>query len=130
MPSGGAGLADGRQLAAGRLRPRSGLSPARLEVPAAFRATPASQAAAWPDEAWWQGFSAPELDRLMAAARVQNFDIAAAVARVRQADAQLRIAGAPLLPTVTATGNAAWQKSSTAGRPGVRRQRPVALSTA
>ncbi|MDR3536854.1 MAG: TolC family protein, partial [Acetobacteraceae bacterium] len=82
-----------------------------LELPVAYRATPATAAAAWPAIDWWRGFRAPELDRLIAAAQAQNFDIAAAVARVRQADAQLRIAGAALLPTLDGTGNADWQRT-------------------
>jgi outer membrane protein TolC len=65
----------------------------------------------WPDAAWWQGFRSPALDRLIAAARADNFDIAAAIARVRQADAQVRIAGAALLPTLDATANAGWQQA-------------------
>jgi outer membrane protein, multidrug efflux system len=78
------------------------------EMPAAFRATPATQAEAWPSEDWWRGFGSPELNELIEQARTQNFDIAVAIARVRQADAQVRIAGAPLLPTLNATSNASW----------------------
>ncbi|MBV9734786.1 MAG: efflux transporter outer membrane subunit [Acidisphaera sp.] len=85
----------------------------RLEIPAAFRATPATAAAAWPAPDWWRAFGSAELDALMQAAEVQNFDIAAAIARVRQADAQVRIAGAPLLPAVSATGSDTWSKAST-----------------
>ncbi|MDB5370773.1 MAG: putative outer rane efflux protein [Roseomonas sp.] len=59
------------------------------------------QPAQWPDPHWWRGFNAPELDRLMDAASTGAFDIAAAAARVRQADAQARIAGAALLPILT-----------------------------
>ena len=55
------------------------------------------------------GIYSPELDALIEQARAQNFDIAAAIARVRQADAQVRIAGAPLLPDFSGTGNASWQ---------------------
>src|SRR5271165_3236455 len=64
----------------------------------------------WPDAVWWRGFHSPELDRLIEAARGGNLDIAAAIARVRQADAQVRIAGAALLPTLDATANASWQQ--------------------
>ena len=89
------------------------LGPARPdpapEVPAAFRASMETAAAAWPAEDWWRGFRSPELDGLIEAARAQNFDIVAAVARVRQADAQVRLAGASLLPSLGATGNASWQ---------------------
>lgn len=80
-----------------------------LDVPAAYRATPQSAAAAWPSADWWRGFNSPELNGLIEKARVQNFDIAAAVARVRQADAQVRIAGALLLPDFSGTGDASWQ---------------------
>lgn len=79
------------------------------EVPAAFRASMETAAAAWPAEDWWRGFRSSELDSLIDAARAQNFDIVAAVARVRQADAQVRLAGASLLPSLGANGNASWQ---------------------
>ncbi|MDR3531953.1 MAG: efflux transporter outer membrane subunit [Rhodopila sp.] len=80
-----------------------------LDVPDAYRATPMTEAAAWPPMDWWHGFRSEELDKLIAAARAGNFDIAAAIARVRQADAQVRIAGAPLLPDISGSGNASWQ---------------------
>ena len=66
--------------------------------------TDAGTQPAWPAADWWRGFSAPQLDELIAQAQAANFDLAAAVARIRQADAQARIAGAPLLPTLGATG--------------------------
>src|ERR1019366_7308180 len=71
-----------------------------IALPAAFRATAATAAQAWPSEQWWQGFPSPVLDDLVARARAENFDIQAAAARITQADAALRIAGAPLLPSV------------------------------
>jgi len=80
-----------------------------LEVPAAFRGTAETQAVAWPSEDWWRGFQSPELDGLIEQARTANFDIAAAIARVRQADAQVRIAGASLLPALNGTAGASWQ---------------------
>lgn len=55
--------------------------------------------AAWPAPDWWRGFGSSELNLLMDAAIASNFDIRAAEARVRQADASLRIAGQALLPT-------------------------------
>jgi NodT family efflux transporter outer membrane factor (OMF) lipoprotein len=92
------------------------------EIPVAFRATPATEAEAWPSEDWWRGFGSAELNELMEQARAQNLDIAAAIARIRQADAQVRIAGAALLPTVGATANASWQQvGSTRGFSGVSR---------
>ena len=64
------------------------------EMPAAWRASATTAAQAWPSPDWWRGFRSPELDALIDLARMQNLDIAAAIARVRQADAQVRIAGA------------------------------------
>jgi NodT family efflux transporter outer membrane factor (OMF) lipoprotein len=80
-----------------------------LDLPPAYRATAETAAAAWPSADWWQGFRSPDLNTLIEQARVQNFDIAAAIARVRQADAQVRIAGATLLPDISGTGNGSWQ---------------------
>jgi outer membrane protein, multidrug efflux system len=80
-----------------------------LDVPEAYRATPQSAAAAWPSKDWWRGFRSAELNELIEEARERNFDIAAAIARVRQADAQVRIAGAALLPSVTGSGSATWE---------------------
>ncbi|WP_160000136.1 efflux transporter outer membrane subunit [Roseomonas sp. 18066] len=68
----------------------------------------------WPDAQWWQGFGSGELDRLMAAATAGNLDLAAAQARIRQADASLRIAGASLLPEVSAGGSGG--RSANGGR--------------
>ncbi|HME27741.1 MAG TPA: efflux transporter outer membrane subunit [Acetobacteraceae bacterium] len=80
------------------------------EMPVQFRATEATAAEAWPSEDWWRGFNSSDLDTLIEQARAQNFDIAAAIARIRQADAQVRIAGAAMLPNVVTTGNASWQQ--------------------
>jgi NodT family efflux transporter outer membrane factor (OMF) lipoprotein len=51
------------------------------------------------------------LDGLIADARANNQNLAAAAARVVQADAQVAINGSPLLPTVTATGSANYTRS-------------------
>jgi len=87
-----------------------------LEIPAAFRATPISARAAWPTQDWWRGFRSAELDRLIAAAETGNFDIAAAIARVRQADAAVRVAGATLLPTLNATAGASMTQEGLESR--------------
>ncbi|MNF81387.1 Toluene efflux pump outer membrane protein TtgF precursor [compost metagenome] len=55
-------------------------------------------------------FGSPELDRLIEQARIGSFDLAAAVARVRQSQATAVIAGGPLLPEVKAGLNANRQK--------------------
>jgi NodT family efflux transporter outer membrane factor (OMF) lipoprotein len=72
-------------------------------TPTAWRDSSESEAASWPSADWWRGFGSRELDAYMAQAASANNDIAAAVARVRQADAQATIAGAALLPTLAAS---------------------------
>lgn len=52
------------------------------------------------DQRWWTHFGSPSLNRLIDQARRDSFDVAAAMARVRQAQATAVIAGAPLLPEV------------------------------
>jgi multidrug efflux system outer membrane protein len=90
----------------------------QTEVPPAYRATLASAATAWPSTTWWRGFRSPELDRLIADARANNLDIQAAIARVRQADAQVRIAGAPLLPSISSDASASWSRAALQSRTG------------
>lgn len=63
---------------------------------------------------WWRGFRSPELTQLMEEAQTVNLDIAAATARILQADAQARITGAALLPSLTASDSATRSKSSAA----------------
>ena len=87
----------------------------RLDVPAAFRATADTAAAAWPSREWWRNFRSAELDGLIATARAYNTDLAAAAARIVQADAQVRISGAPLLPTVNGVAGETYQRSGTGG---------------
>ena len=114
--SGMAALLSGCSLGPAYQRPDAGLPPA-------FRATAATAAAAWPARDWWRGFGSADLDQLIADAEANSFDILAAAARVEQADAQIRISGAPLLPTVTANGTDQWTRS------GIGRGRGVASST-
>ena len=69
-------------------------------LPTAWTAATGSAAEAWPAADWWRRFGSPALDGFMARAQQANFDLAAAVARVCQADAQARIAGAALVPSL------------------------------
>ena len=64
------------------------------------------------DARWWREFHQPELDRFAARTLADNFDIAAAKARIVQAGAAARLAGAPLLPSLTLNGNYSHAKSS------------------
>lgn len=72
---------------------------------------------------WWKRYDSAELDRVMADVLAGNTDLQAALRRVDQARANLRIAGAALLPTVDAAGNAARGYSDSGNR-----QPPVSSS--
>lgn len=86
-----------------------------VDVPATFVATPATAETAWPAAEWWRGFGSPELDGLIATARANNTDLAAAAARIVQADAQVGISSAPLLPTIQGSANDDYQRSGLNG---------------
>jgi multidrug efflux system outer membrane protein len=83
-----------------------------LDIPDGYKAGRLTDPDAPPTLDWWRGFRSPELTTLMEEAQRVNLDIAAAVARFIQADAQARIAGAPLLPSLSGTGQASHSKSS------------------
>lgn len=59
---------------------------------------------------WWRTFGSEELDALVQLAQAQSLDIAAAMARVRQAEAAMRQAGAALWPSLD--GQAHAQRAS------------------
>jgi NodT family efflux transporter outer membrane factor (OMF) lipoprotein len=80
-----------------------------VAAPEAWR-EPTEARAAWPSDDWWRGFGSPQLDGFIAEAQRENYDLGAAVARVKQADALVRVAGAPLLPSVEATGGVSRQR--------------------
>jgi outer membrane protein, multidrug efflux system len=83
-----------------------------LEVPAAYReASRTAPDSALPALDWWRGFRSSELTTLMEASQVYNLDIAVAIAQIVQADAQVGISGAPLLPSVTGTSTAEQVRS-------------------
>jgi outer membrane protein, multidrug efflux system len=78
-----------------------------LEVPGAYReGVKHSPDAAVPALDWWRGFRSKELTALMQEAQIFNLDIAVAAAEIIQADAQVGVSGAPLLPSITGTVNA------------------------
>ncbi|AVO53342.1 efflux transporter outer membrane subunit [Ectopseudomonas mendocina] len=72
------------------------------ETPAELPAAPAqwrhAQAGEAVTDTWWRSFASTELDALIDQALRNNQDLAAAAARLRQAEASSRAAGAPLLP--------------------------------
>lgn len=68
-----------------------------------------------PLDRWWTGFGDPLLTRIVERALEQNLDLAAALARVDQARAAARGAGAALLPTADATSQALKARLSLEG---------------
>jgi multidrug efflux system outer membrane protein len=78
-------------------------------------APPQDASAIWPSADWWHGFGSQTLDDLIAEAQRSNDDLAAAIARVEEADAQARIAGAALLPSVDFGADATRQRAQVSG---------------
>jgi NodT family efflux transporter outer membrane factor (OMF) lipoprotein len=70
---------------------------------------------------WWQRFGSPPLNTLIDQALAHNDDLAAAMARVEQADATARIAGASLLPEVDFGASASRSRSVSSGGVGQTR---------
>jgi NodT family efflux transporter outer membrane factor (OMF) lipoprotein len=64
---------------------------------------PAAEASAADLSRWWAQFGDPELDALIGRALRQNLDLATAVSRVREARAQIVVARAAELPSVSAS---------------------------
>ncbi|HEY2591096.1 MAG TPA: efflux transporter outer membrane subunit, partial [Steroidobacteraceae bacterium] len=87
-----------------------------IAAPPAWHTPPAAPTAGqagpppWPSADWWDGFHSAELGRLIEAGQRANDDLAAAIARVRQADAQVRVASAPLLPSLDGSASGARQR--------------------
>jgi outer membrane protein, multidrug efflux system len=89
-----------------------------LEVPDQYTYARRPTDAALPALDWWRGFRSRELTMLMELSQAQNLDIAAAIARIEQADAQVRVTGSALLPNVTAAASAQRSLPSIATGPG------------
>jgi|SRR5882757_8392566 len=88
----------------------------QIPSPPQWQDTSDNQApAVWPSADWWHGFGSEKLDELIAEAQRSNDDLAVAIARVEEADAQARIAGAPLLPSLDFTANATRQRGPISG---------------
>ncbi|WP_322029503.1 efflux transporter outer membrane subunit [Paraburkholderia sp. J76] len=73
---------------------------AAIASPATYRYAANGAAGADDTSDWWRSFGSDELDNLVARASTGNYDVAAALARVQQARANARIAGAALYPNV------------------------------
>ncbi|MHB1567133.1 MAG: efflux transporter outer membrane subunit [Acidiferrobacter sp.] len=82
----------------------------QVVVPSHFVAAPQDAPPAWPRRSWWKGFGSPALDRLITEAEVHNFSIRIAIAELQAANAQVEVAGAPLLPSISGAGSADTQR--------------------
>jgi NodT family efflux transporter outer membrane factor (OMF) lipoprotein len=76
------------------------------DAPANFEYSASVAQDAIPTAQWYRGFGSDELDSLVDFAVHNNGDLVVARARARQADAHARAAGAALLPSLDAAGNA------------------------
>jgi NodT family efflux transporter outer membrane factor (OMF) lipoprotein len=93
-----------------RRRPDTGLS-----TPDRWTASEAATAA--PLDKWWKQLNDPLLPAIIDLALERNWDLRAAAARVQRAEAQARIAGADLKPSINASLSRLRQKQNFAGSP-------------
>lgn len=82
-----------------------------VPLPQAWSTPGADAQAQAPETDWWRGFGSARLNDYIAQAQSANDDIGAAIARVREADAQARIAGAALLPSLAADAGATRERA-------------------
>src|ERR1700741_1088488 len=83
-----------------------------LDAPKTYKYATSTDAGERPSLDWWRGFHSVELTQLMEEAQTVNLDIAAAVSRIFQADAQARQAGAALLPSLSGSGSETYSRTS------------------
>lgn len=82
-----------------------------IQLPGSFTEAAGNEQAQVQGE-WWKLFKDPALDGLVAKALGGNLDLQAAVARVEEAEAALREAGAALTPAVDLGGESSRSRSS------------------
>lgn len=83
-----------------------------VETPEAWQYAPVKENPQPVKSEWWKAFNNAELDRLEQTAIANNQDVKAAVARIAQARAQAKVAGAPLYPTLSLGGGGVKSKGS------------------
>jgi NodT family efflux transporter outer membrane factor (OMF) lipoprotein len=74
-------------------------------TPKRFTGPVVPEALVWPNADWWRGFENAELTALVDQAQQGNRDLAAAAARVMQAEAQSTIQRSQLFPQIDAQGD-------------------------
>lgn len=104
-------------------------------LPDSYGASAVAAAPAAVDAQWWRLFDDATLNGLVDQALANNADLRQAIARVEQADALAREAGAAFLPQLDGSAGISNSKASTrtstfvAAQPVVRHARSAALST-
>ncbi len=86
--------------------PQVGIPPAYLEADAMAGPSDAELAT------WWRAFHDPQLSSLIERALAQNLDVETATARIREARARERAAGAAALPELSGQASATRQRIS------------------
>src|SRR5579864_8273118 len=76
------------------------------DVPKGYTAPIPAGVQVWPATGWWKNFTSAELAGLEDEAQTNNLDLAAAAARVLQAQAQTGITGSALFPDIFVNGTA------------------------
>ena len=96
-----------------------------VDLPSTYPVADAAGTAAAVDAAWWKLYGDAALDQLVASALARNADIRLAVARIEEADANLREAGATFLPQIDLGAAGSRSGVSTTGAVAVPSTVPV-----
>jgi multidrug efflux system outer membrane protein len=98
------------------------MTPPKVDVPDNWQATAdaENQNAGLPDAKWWRNFQSSELSGLIEEALASNFGLKAAVARILQAEASAKIAGAALYPSLGADFGAGRSGRQTPNGPTIK----------
>ncbi|MEE2691569.1 MAG: efflux transporter outer membrane subunit [Pseudomonadota bacterium] len=88
-------------------KPDLGVAP-EISAPSEYASAQsfAAPVTAWPGDNWWVVYNDPQLTALIDEALADSPSLEAAAARLRQAQAALQKAGAPLVPQISASGSA------------------------
>lgn len=82
-----------------------------IDLPATYRGQLApAEVGSLGDEPWWNVFSDPALQALVRTALANNLDLRIAVARIEQAQAQVKVVNAPIFPQLGYSGGVSRQR--------------------
>jgi NodT family efflux transporter outer membrane factor (OMF) lipoprotein len=107
-------------LLAGCASPHTPYRPPAADVPAQFTHADTNAASLAIDGQWWRQFGDPQLDALIDEALRRNNDLAAAAIKVRRAQLQAGISADNLMPQLSATASAGYDRKLHGGRGGGR----------